>query len=55
MRADRASAYAQWDMPMRDALRQEFEGGVPALAAEGIAGAGRFASGKGRGGDFNTI
>jgi len=55
LRADRRSAYAQWDLEMRDALRQEFEGGLPALEAEGIAGAGRFAGGKGRGGDFNAI
>jgi len=54
-RADRASAYAQWDLPMRDALQQEFKGGMPALAAEGISGAGRFAGGKGRGGDFGDL
>ncbi len=55
MRADRASAYAQWDMDMRAALKQEFEGGLPALKAEGLGGAARFAGGKGRGGDFNAI
>lgn len=55
LRADRASAYAQWDMDMRAALRREFEGGLPALEAEGIGGAARFAGGKGRGGDFNAI
>jgi enoyl-CoA hydratase len=40
---------------MREALRQEFDGSVSVLAAEGIAGAARFAGGKGRGGDFNAI
>lgn len=55
LRADRHSAYAQWDMDMRDALRQEFADGLPALVADGIAGAGRFAGGKGRGGDFTAI
>lgn len=55
LRADRRSAYEQWDRPMREALKSEFEGGIPALEGEGIAGAGRFAGGKGRGGDFSTI
>lgn len=54
-RADRASAYAQWDQPMREALKREFEGGIPALQAEGISGAARFAGGKGRGGDFGNL
>jgi enoyl-CoA hydratase len=52
MRADRASAVAQWDLPLADALRAEGAGGVDALLAEGIAGADRFASGEGRHGQF---
>jgi enoyl-CoA hydratase len=48
MRADRASAFAQWDLPMPEALRQEGAGGYPAVQAEGIAGAARFAGGAGR-------
>jgi enoyl-CoA hydratase/carnithine racemase len=55
LRADRRSAYDQWDMEFRAALKQEFEGGMPALKAEGVGGAARFAGGKGRGGDFNAI
>jgi enoyl-CoA hydratase len=52
MRADRKSAYAQWDLPLADALKQEGAGGVPIVAAEGVAGAARFASGAGRHGAF---
>jgi enoyl-CoA hydratase len=48
MRADRASAFAQWDLPMADALRREGAGGFAVVAAEGLAGAQRFASGAGR-------
>ncbi|QCI68761.1 crotonase/enoyl-CoA hydratase family protein [Phreatobacter stygius] len=55
MRADRASAYAQWDLPVTAALRNEWRGSAPMVAAEGVAGAGRFAAGKGRGGDFGSI
>ncbi|MCZ0737075.1 crotonase/enoyl-CoA hydratase family protein [Phreatobacter sp. AB_2022a] len=55
MRADRASTYAQWDMPIADALRNEWRISAPMVAAEGVAGAGRFAAGKGRGGDFGNI
>ena len=52
MRADRASAAAQWDLPLADALRAEGAGGLDALLAEGVAGADRFASGAGRHGAF---
>lgn len=45
LRADRLSTYRQWEMPLDDALRQEFDGGVPALLAEGLAGAARFTAG----------
>ncbi len=48
MLADRASAYAQWDLPLADALRQEGRRGVPMVAAEGAAGAQRFVGGAGR-------
>ncbi len=48
MRADRASAYAQWDLPVDAALRQEGAGGFDVVAAEGLAGAERFAAGAGR-------
>lgn len=52
MRADRRSAYAQWDLPLDEALRQEGANGVPAFFAEGEAGAARFAAGAGRHGRF---
>ena len=54
MRADRWSAYAQWDLPMADALRQEGVYGVPIVLAEGEAGAARFAGGAGRHGVFEN-
>ena len=52
LRADRASAYAQWELPLAEALRNEGVQGVPMVAAEGAAGAARFAGGAGRHGRF---
>jgi enoyl-CoA hydratase len=46
LRADRLSAYRQWDLPLEAALQQEFNGGVPALLVEGLAGGARFAAGR---------
>jgi enoyl-CoA hydratase len=46
--ADRRSAYAQWDLPMDAALRQEGAGGWPVIEAESRAGAARFTAGAGR-------
>ncbi|MCB9566886.1 MAG: crotonase/enoyl-CoA hydratase family protein [Myxococcales bacterium] len=48
MRADRRSAYRQWDLELAEALRSEGRGGLAALEREGIAGARRFAGGAGR-------
>ncbi len=48
LRADRASALAQWDLPLAEALRLEGAGGFAVVAAEGLAGAARFADGAGR-------
>jgi len=48
MRADRASAYAQWDLPQDEALRQEGVAGFGVVAEEGLAGAQRFSAGAGR-------
>jgi enoyl-CoA hydratase len=48
LRADRASAFAQWDLPMADALQREGAGGYAAALAEGLSGAARFAGGAGR-------
>jgi enoyl-CoA hydratase len=55
MRADRRSVYRQEGLPLREAMRYEWENGLPAFYSEGAAGAGRFASGKGRGGNFSDI
>jgi len=55
MRADRRSVYHQEGLGLRDAMRYEWENGIPALAAEGRAGAARFSSGKGRHGNFGDI
>ena len=51
LRADRASAHAQWGLPLAAALRQEWERGRHCIA-EGLEGAARFASGQGRHGEF---
>lgn len=51
MLADRASAYAQWDLDMPQALHQEWERGKACIAA-GLEGAARFAGGAGRHGKF---
>ena len=48
MRADRASAYAQWDLPLQRALQQEGAQAYAVVAAEGLEGAARFAAGAGR-------
>ena len=48
LRADRASAIGQWDLTLADALRVEGMRGFAAVAAEGLAGAERFAAGAGR-------
>ena len=55
MRADRRSVYTQESLSLRDAMRKEWNNGVPAFHAEGAAGAVRFASGKGRHGDFGNL
>ena len=55
MRADRRSAYAQQGLTLREAMRKEWYNGFPAFVAEGAQGAARFASGKGRHGDFRDI
>lgn len=55
MRADRRSAYAQWDHNVRGAMEFEWQNGLDALETEGVQGAGNFAIGKGRHGDFGDI
>jgi enoyl-CoA hydratase len=51
MRADRASAFAQWSLPMEQALQQEGAGGYRVVQEEGLPGAARFAGGAGRHGE----
>lgn len=55
MRNDRRSAIAQWGMPLADALACEAEIGRESLKAGAASGAARFASGRGRSGDFTDI
>ncbi len=55
LRADRMSAYQQWDLDLVEALKNEGRGGLAPLQAEARAGAARFADGKGRGGSFQDI
>ena len=54
MRADRSSAIAQWSLDPADALVREWQS-AKTFKSEGGAGAARFASGKGRSGDFGEI
>ena len=55
VRADRRSVYLQHGLPVREALRREWENGVGVVRSEGIAGAGRFIGGKGRHGGFSDL
>jgi enoyl-CoA hydratase len=53
LRADRRSAWEQWDLPLHEALVNEYHHGATALTAEGLDGAARFAGGAGRHGTFD--
>ena len=53
-RADRRSVIAQHGLSVREALVQEWYNSRPVLEAGGIEGAGRFAAGAGRHGDFGS-
>jgi len=55
LRADRRSAYESFGLGTRDALAQEWAGGIDAFMLEGAAGAARFVQGRGRQGDFQDI
>jgi len=56
LRSDRLSAYEQWGMPLAVALLNEYERGVAVIASrETQEGAARFASGKGRHGDYDAL
>lgn len=55
MRADRRSVYLQHGLQIEDAMRSEWNNSISMLAEEGVPGASRFSSGKGRHGDFDEI
>ena len=55
VRADRLSAYRAWGKSVREGLESEWATSIGAFQAEGMRGAMRFASGKGRHGDFGDI
>ncbi|MCB2087672.1 MAG: crotonase/enoyl-CoA hydratase family protein [Sphingomonadaceae bacterium] len=52
LRADRLSAYRQFDSDLAEALKAEGRGGLAPLREEARKGAARFAGGEGRGGSF---
>jgi enoyl-CoA hydratase len=54
VRADRRSAYETHGLSVREALKREWQNGMPTMA-EAVSGAGRFALGKGRHGEFGEI
>ena len=56
LRSDRLSACEQWDLPYPEAMANEFSRGVQVIdSKETVTGATRFASGKGRHGNFEDI
>ena len=55
VRADRRSVYLQHGLPVREALESEWRNSQAIVDAEGIAGAARFADGKGRHGNYEEI
>lgn len=56
LRSDRLSACEQWDLPLVDALKNEYHLGMQVIESkETLTGAARFASGKGRHGDFGDV
>jgi len=56
LRSDRLSAYEQWDMDLDNALENEYRHGMEVIESkETQTGAARFASGKGRHGDFENL
>lgn len=56
LRSDRLSAHEQWDLSLEDAISNEFRRGLDVIdSQETLEGASRFASGKGRHGQFEDI
>jgi enoyl-CoA hydratase len=55
LRSDRQSAYEQWDLPLEQALGNEFRRGMQVIqGGETKDGAARFAKGAGRHGQFDA-
>src|SRR5690606_7664914 len=54
LRADRLSTIRQWALDIEPGLAREWES-ANTFRTEGMTGAARFSSGKGRGGDFGDI
>jgi enoyl-CoA hydratase len=55
VRADRRSVYRAQGLSVRAGLESEWATSSGIVKAEGIAGAQRFAAGRGRHGDFQDI
>ena len=55
MNADRRSVYLQHGLSVEQAMRREWTNSVGVISEEGISGAERFKSGKGRHGEFDDI
>ena len=55
LRTDRDSAFAQWDLPLAEALSAEARAGAAPIRDGARDGAARFAGGLGRAGDFEAI
>jgi enoyl-CoA hydratase len=56
LRSDRLSACEQWDLPLDEALRNEYYRGVRVIESrETEQGASRFAAGRGRHGSFDDL
>ena len=55
VRADRRSVYLQHGLPVRKALESKWRNSHAIVDGEGIAGAARFADGKGRHGNYEEI
>ena len=55
MLADRRSVIETHGMTIAQGLRHEWAGGIDSAINQGTTGAGRFAEGKGRSGDFGDI
>lgn len=54
VRSDRASARGHWSLTEAEALRAEYDLGLPTVLGEALEGAARFAGGAGRHGSFEN-